>query len=100
METNQQPEMEMTPEQLAEQKEKMLGFYKESMPYLRAQLDYEKLLLEIDETRFKRSNIQYQFAMMMNPPQEENDDEDTGADHDIDNNPNIPEQGKRKLKRG
>ena len=36
----------------------------------------------------------------MNPPQEENDDEDTGADHDIDNNPNIPEQGKRKLKRG
>jgi hypothetical protein len=100
METNQQPEMEMTPEQLAEQKEKMLEFYRESMPYLRAQLDYEKLLLEIDEARFKRSNIQYQFAMMMNPPQEENDDEDAGADHDIDNNPNMPEQGKRKLKRG
>jgi hypothetical protein len=100
METNQQPEMEMTPEQLAEQKEKMLEFYRNSMPYLRAQLDYEKMLLDIDETRFKRSNIQYQFAMMMNPPQEENDDEDTGSDHDIDNNPNIPEQGKRKLKRG
>jgi hypothetical protein len=101
METkNQQPEMEMTPEQLAEQKEKMLEFYRESMPYLRAQLDYEKLLLEIDETRFKRSNIQYQYAMMMNPSQEEDDDEDMGLDHDIDNNPNIPEQGKRKLKRG
>lgn len=100
METNQQPEMEMTPEQLAEQKERMLEFYRESMPYLRAQLDYEKLLLEIDETRFKRSSIQYQFAMMVNPPQEENEDEDTDADHDIDNNPNIPEQGKRKLKRG
>jgi hypothetical protein len=100
METNQQPEMEMTPEQLAEQKEKMLEFYRESMPYLRAQLDYEKLLLEIDETRFKRSNIQYQYAMMMNPAQEEDDDEDMGSDQDIDNNPNISEQGKRKLKRG
>jgi len=100
METNQQPEMEMTPDQLAEQKEKMLEFYRESMPYLKSQLDYEKLLLEIDETRFKRSNIQYQYAMMMNPAQEEDDDEDMGSDHDIDNNPNISEQGKRKLKRG
>lgn len=100
METNQQPEMEMTPEQMAEQKERMLAFYKESVPYLTAQLDYEKLLCEIDEVRFKRSSIQYQFAMMMNPAQEENDNEDAGADHDIDNNPNIPEQGKRKLKRG
>jgi len=98
--TNQQPEMEMTPEQLAEQKEKMLEFYRESMPYLKSQLDYEKMLLEIDETRFKRSSIQYQFAMMMNPPQNEEDDEETGSDFDVDNNPNIPEQGKRKLKRG
>ena len=54
----------------------------------------------MDEVRFKRSSIQYQFAMLMNPSQEENDDENTGADHDIDNNPDIPEQGKRKLKRG
>jgi hypothetical protein len=99
METNQQPEVEMTPEQMAEQKEKMLAFYKESVPYLTAQLDYEKLLCEIDEVRFKRSSIQYQFAMMMNPSQEESNEE-TGSDDDIDNNPDIPEQGKRKLKRG
>lgn len=77
METTNQPEMEMTPEQLEEQKEKMLEFYKTSMPYLKAQLDYEKMLLEIDETRFKRSSIQYQFAMMMNPPQEEDQEEIT-----------------------
>lgn len=97
--TNQQPEVELTAEQLAEQKEKMLIFYKESVPYLTAQLGYEELLLKIDETRFKRSSIQYQYAMMMNPPEEESDEE-VGSDFDIDNNPNIPEQGKRKLKRG
>ena len=93
METNQQPEMEMTPEQLAEQKEKMLEFYRESMPYLKSQLDYEKMLLEIDETRFKRSSIQYQFAMMMNPQQEEGDD-------DQEKSPEPAKSDSRKLKRG
>jgi hypothetical protein len=92
METNQQPEMEMTPEQLAEQKEKMLEFYRESMPYLRAQLDYEDMLLKIDEVRFKRTNIQYQFAMMANPPQEEDDQEEEASEP-------VKSEG-RKLKRG
>lgn len=98
--TNQQPEMEMSAEQLEEQKEKMLEFYKNSMPYLNAQLEYEKMLLQIDETRFKRSSIQYQFAMMMNPQsQEEEDVEKLGSDFDIDKS-NTSEQNKRKLKRG
>jgi hypothetical protein len=91
--TNQQPEMEMTPEQLEEQKEKMLEFYRNSMPYLKAQLDYEKMLLDIDETRFKRSSIQYQFAMMMNPQQEEGDD-------DQEKSPEPAKSDSRKLKRG
>jgi hypothetical protein len=92
---NQNPEQELTAEQLAEQKENMLKFYTESLPYLNAQLAYEELLVKIDEARFKRSNIAYQFAMMMNPPQ----DEETSSDNDIDKTPNIPEQGSRKLKR-
>jgi hypothetical protein len=93
METNQQPEMEMTPDQLAEQKEKMLEFYRESMPYLKSQLDYERMLLEIDETRFKRSSIQYQFAMMVNPqPQEEDDAQEESSE--------PAKSDGRKLKRG
>jgi|TARA_R110000822_G_scaffold207328_1_gene343469 hypothetical protein len=92
---NQQPEQELTAEQLSEQKENMLKFYTESLPYLNAQLAYEELLVKIDEARFKRSNIAYQFAMMMTPPQ----DEATGSDHDVDTTSNIPEQGSRKLKR-
>jgi hypothetical protein len=90
--TNQQPEMEMTPEQLEEQKEKMLEFYRNSMPYLKAQLEYEQMLLNIDETRFKRSSIQYQFAMMMNPQQQEEDEQEETSEP-------TKSEG-RKLKRG
>jgi len=96
---NQQPEMEMTAEQLEEQKEKMFEFYKGSLPYLRAQLEYEEMLLKIDEARFKRSSIQYQFAMMVNPQEkeeiEESDDLE-GSDFDVDNTSTT---AKRKLKR-
>lgn len=90
--TKQQPEMEMTPEQLEEQKEKMLEFYRNSMPYLKAQLEYEQMLLSIDETRFKRSSIQYQFAMLMNPQQQEEDQQEETSE------PTKSES--RKLKRG
>ena len=48
----------------------MLKFYEGSMPYLKAQLEYEKMLSDIDEMRFKRTQIQMQYAMMMAPPEE------------------------------
>lgn len=66
-----QQEQELTQEELAERKEQMLSFYTESMPYLSAQLAYEKILLEIDEARFKRSSMQMQYAMMMQTQEEE-----------------------------
>jgi len=68
---NQVEEMELTPEELIQRKEEMLSFYTESMQYLKAQYQYEEMLMKIDECRFKRANYQMQFAMMMNPPQEE-----------------------------
>lgn len=76
-----QQEQHMTAEQLAERKQEMLSFYQDSVPYLEAQLKYETLLLEIDEARFKRSSIAYQFAMMANagkeiPEMPETDDEE------------------------
>ena len=93
METiNQQ---DLTVEQLAEQKEKMLTFYKESIPYLTAQYEYEEMLLKIDEARFKRSNVQFQYAMMMNHQEEEETKE--GSDFDIDNK-ELPIK-KRQLKK-
>ncbi len=91
-----QQEKEMTAEELAVQKEQMLQFYTESLPYLEAQLKYEEVLMKIDETRFKRTSIQMQYAMMMNA-QSEVEEED--LDDSPDNEPVEPEQGKRKLKK-
>jgi hypothetical protein len=66
-----QQERELTVEELAAQKEQMLQFYTESLPYLEAQLKYEQTLLAIDEARFKRTNIQMQYAMMAQAQQEQ-----------------------------
>jgi hypothetical protein len=77
---NQQPEQELSHEELTARKEEMKKFYEESVPYLEAQAKYEKLLTDIEEARFKRANYQYQFAMMMqNRPDEEEDDVKPGA---------------------
>lgn len=92
-----QQEKEMTAEELAAQKEQMLQFYTESLPYLEAQLKYEEVLMKIDETRFKRTSIQMQYAMMMNA---QNEIEEEDLDDSSDNEPVAPEQGKRKLKKG
>jgi hypothetical protein len=61
----------LSPEELAAKKEEMLKFYKESMPYLQAQFDYEELLSQIDEMRLKRTQIQMAYAQMMAPPEED-----------------------------
>jgi len=77
-----QQEKEMTAEELAAQKEQMLQFYTESLPYLEAQLKYEETLLKIDEARFKRTNIQMQYAMMAQAQQEaERGSRDSAAQH-------------------
>lgn len=74
---NSVEEMEMTPEELLKRKEEMYTFYTESLKYLKAQLEYEETLAQIDEARFKRLTIQMQHAMLMNPPEdmEQNQDE-------------------------
>jgi hypothetical protein len=61
----------LSPEELTAKKEEMLQFYKQSMPYLEAQFEYEKMLSEIDEMRLKRTQIQMAYAQMMAPPEEE-----------------------------
>ena len=61
----------LSPEELATKKEEMLKFYKDSMPYLQAQFDYEELLSQIDEMRLKRTQIQMAYAQMMAPPEQE-----------------------------
>jgi len=69
-EPTEQEMEQMSPEDLAKKKKEMLDFYTESIPYLDAQHKYEETLMKLDEVRFKRAQIQMQFAMMMNPPEE------------------------------
>jgi predicted Co/Zn/Cd cation transporter (cation efflux family) len=69
-------ERELTPEELLQRKEEMYTFYTESLKYLQAQLDYEETLAKIDEARFKRLTIQMQHAMMMNPPEDMDQNQD------------------------
>ena len=63
----------LSPEEMDRRKEEMLTFYKDSMPYLDAQLGYETKLMQVDEVRFKRLQISMQSAMML--AQNENQEE-------------------------
>ena len=80
------PDMEnMSNEELTQKKEEMLSFYVDSLSYLQAQFDYENILSKIDEVRFKRANIQMQFAMMMQENKENIDDENEDGEDSVDN---------------
>jgi hypothetical protein len=76
--SNQHEEQELTQEELTARKEEMKKFYEDSIPYLEAQAKYEKLLTEIDEARFKRSTLNYQWAQFINntAPKEGGEEED------------------------
>lgn len=90
---NFEKEREMSHEEMEAHKLKMYEFYKESVDYLQAQLTYEELLSKIDEVRFKRASIQVQMAMMLNQPDEVEED-------DLDEMPNVENPlKKRSLKK-
>ena len=73
---NPNAEQVFTPEELEQKRKEMLKFYKDSMPYLKAQFEHEEMLMKIDEVRFKRTSIQMQYAMMMQGPAEEESEND------------------------
>jgi len=96
MENQQQQEEQLSPEQLEARREEMKTFYENSVPYLEAQAKYEKLLTEVEESRYKRASMQMQYANMMAAAQHEMEQEQ------LDNEPatqKAPVDGK-KLKRG
>jgi hypothetical protein len=93
-----EPEMEMSAEELAAKKADMLKFYEDSLPYLDAQLNYEKKLAEIDEVRFRRAQFQVQMAMMMNPQNHEEFEEEENEREDLIQD-EVPTPKERKLKK-
>jgi predicted transcriptional regulator len=101
---NQQQMEQLTPEQLEARRKEMQTFYESSIPYLEAQSKYERLLTEIEESRYKRATMQFQYASMMaaTQPDLEEDDEEQ-LKHSVPPPPEpvakAPSAGK-KLKRG
>ena len=87
-------EMELSQEELQQRKDEMLQFYTESMPYLNAQYEHEKMLMLIDECRFKRAQYQIQYAMMMNPAAQEQESSPDELREEIAN-----QQKERKLRK-
>jgi hypothetical protein len=82
-----QHQEELSPEQLEARREEMKSFYERSLPYLEAQAKYEKLLTEVEEARYKRATMQFQYATMMAATQpdlnEEEDDREDLQPHSV-----------------
>mgnify|MGYP003146185849 CR=1 FL=1 len=91
------PNENLSPEELEQRKEEMKTFYDQSIPYLESQLKYEELLTNVEEARFKRANFQYQWQMLMAQTQmseDESEDQEKSVNKSTSN-----KSTKKKLKR-
>jgi len=58
---------EMSKEELRERRKKVTEYYEDHIPHLKVQLEYERLLTEIEENRAKRAQAQKFLAQIMAP---------------------------------
>jgi hypothetical protein len=66
----EETEREMTPEEYAEMRKKMLAYYKEQLAFLQPQKEYETLLADIEEARARRMTMTIRLTQMTTPQQE------------------------------
>ena len=98
--SNQHEEQELTHEELIARKNEMKQFYDESIPYLESQSKYEKLLTEIDEARFKRATLNYQWAQFAAKTKEEAQYEEEDEDElEKEKTPEPEDSSTKKLKK-
>ena len=69
-----QEEREMTPAQMVEFRKKAKAYYNDQSVVLKAQLEYESLLADIEEARTKRLTMTIRMAQMMAGPPKEKDE--------------------------
>jgi hypothetical protein len=96
---NPNQERVFTPEELEAKRKEMLKYYKDSMPYLKAQYEHEEMLFKIDEVRFKRTAVQVQYATLMNQVENGPLNEEGSEDEPQMPFPGAEEQLARKLKK-
>jgi len=70
--TNMDPrEMpEPTQEEIKQMRANMQAYYKEQLPLVKIQAEYEKYLADIEEARARRISMNLRIAQMMTPPTE------------------------------
>lgn len=95
----QQPEEQLTAEQLKARKEEMKAYFEEALPYLEAQHKYEKLLEGISEAKFKRFQWDTQLSMAMYQMQHPEEAE-TEERYKPESAPETEAPKERKLKKG
>jgi hypothetical protein len=95
----QQPEEQLTAEQLKARKEEMKAYFEEALPYLEAQHKYEKLLEGISEAKFKRFQWDTQLSMAMYQMQHPEEME-TEERYNPESEPETEAPKERKLKKG
>lgn len=67
-------EQEFSPEEIQQQKEELMEFYKSALPQLEAQFEYETMIADIEEARLRRVMAQARIAQILAPPTEEEND--------------------------
>jgi hypothetical protein len=75
-ETNQE-QAPLTKEEIAQRRQEITNFYKESIEHLKIQKEYEDLLLGVEEARAKRIQIQIELARFYAG---QNESSEAGAD--------------------
>ena len=68
--TKEKDNVELSKEEIAKRRIEVSNFYKENIKHLKIQLEYERLLTEIDETRAKRLQAQAFMAQAYAPEDE------------------------------
>jgi len=74
----QEKEPQLTQEELKQRREEITQFYKDNIPHLTVQAEYEALLAEIDKARAERLQAQMfmaQAAAQQNPSEGPSEDE-------------------------
>ena len=69
--TNTKPEEgteNLTPEEIQELKQKQLDYYNDQMPHLKAALEYERLVADIEEARLKYYTMRMRIGQLLAPP--------------------------------
>lgn len=65
------PQQEPTPEEIREMRDRMHEYYKDQIPFLESQKEYETLLSEIEIARLRRIDATLRIAQLTAPPQEQ-----------------------------